>query len=95
LPPFSGKILFITYVGSWAEPFSIAYQDPGTLLPIRYDQQKYPGAPGVSGVSGGANCQQYAYEFLRAFGYQIPDFRSSDLGEDTAHTTAAFSAEPV
>ena len=51
-----------------------------------YNHDLYPGVLGVRGLIGGANCQQYAYEFLREFGYTIPDFRSSDLWEDTQHT---------
>jgi len=40
----------------------------------------------MRGLEGGANCQLYAYEFVRAFGYKLPDFRSSSLWKDTAHT---------
>jgi murein DD-endopeptidase / murein LD-carboxypeptidase len=56
---------------------------------VRYNHERYPGAPGVRGLVGGANCQQYGYEFLREFGYTIPDFRSSDLWEDTEHTVVS------
>ncbi|MFY9989341.1 MAG: hypothetical protein WAK31_31605 [Chthoniobacterales bacterium] len=61
---------------------------------VRYNYERYPGAPGVRGLAGGANCQQYAYEFLRAFGYKVPDFRSSDLWMDTIHTIVSNSPEP-
>ena len=67
---------------------------PAHFYQVRYDRRRYPGAPGVHGLTGGANCQQYAQEFLRAFGYQIPDFRSSDLWADTAHTVVCESPEP-
>ena len=67
---------------------------PERFYQVRYDHKRYPGAPGVEGLTGGANCQQYAYEFLRAFGFQIPDFRSSDLWADTAHTVVCESPEP-
>jgi murein DD-endopeptidase / murein LD-carboxypeptidase len=59
---------------------------PERFHQVLYNYDRYPGAPGVRGLVGGANCQQYAYEFLREFGYTIPDFRSSDLWEDTKHT---------
>ena len=36
---------------------------------VLYNHERYPGAPGVRGLVGDANCQQYAYEFLREFGY--------------------------
>jgi murein DD-endopeptidase / murein LD-carboxypeptidase len=55
---------------------------PDQFLGVKYNSAHYPGAPGVNGVVGGANCQQYAYAILRYFGRQIPDFRSSDLWED-------------
>ena len=32
---------------------------------VPFNFYRYPGAPGVSGFTGGANCQLYAYEFLR------------------------------
>ena len=60
---------------------------------VLYHHDRYPGAPGVKGLAGGANCQQYAYEFLREFGYLIPDFRSSDLWEDTRHTSVSKTPE--
>jgi hypothetical protein len=47
---------------------------PERFLAIRYNGDHYPGAPGVIGLIGGANCQRYAYEILRHFGLQIPDY---------------------
>jgi hypothetical protein len=38
------------------------------------------------GIDGGANCQQYVYELLRHSGFVIPNFRSSNLWEDSEHT---------
>jgi lipoprotein Spr len=61
---------------------------------VRYDGKCYPGAPGVRGLMGGANCQRYAYEFVRAFGYTIPNLRSSGLWVDTAHTVTVEQPEP-
>jgi lipoprotein Spr len=61
-------------------------------IPERFWQVRYHRG-GVRGVDGGANCQQYAYEFLRAFGYRIPDFRSSNLWADTLHTVVTASPE--
>jgi hypothetical protein len=68
---------------------------PERSYQVRYDHKRYPGAPGVRGLVGGANCQQYAYEFLRAFGDRIPDFRSSDLWADTALTVVSKCPEPL
>jgi murein DD-endopeptidase / murein LD-carboxypeptidase len=62
---------------------------PERFHQVLYNGNRYPGAPGVRGLVGGANCQQYAYEFLREFGYAIPDLRSSDLWEDTGHSVVS------
>ena len=67
---------------------------PERFYQVRYDADRYPGSPGVKGLPGGANCQQYAYEFVRAFGYTIPDLRSSDLWADTARSAAFEQPEP-
>lgn len=65
---------------------------PERFRKVLYNQKCFPVAPEVRGVTGGANCQQYAYEFVRAFGFTIPDLRSSDLWADTTHTH--FSQRP-
>ena len=67
---------------------------PQRFYKVCYDGKHYPGAPGVRGLVGGANCQQYAYEFVRAFGYVIPALRSSGLWTDTAHTASVDRPEP-
>jgi lipoprotein Spr len=60
-----------------------------------YNGAHYPGAPGVNGLEGGANCQQFAYELIRHYGCVIPDFRSSELWADTEHTCVAEVLEPL
>lgn len=40
-------------------------------------------------MAQGANCQNFAYELLRHFGLVVPYLRSSNLWEDTEHTTIA------
>ena len=67
---------------------------PERFQRVLYNPDRYPGAPGVRGLVGDANCQRYAYEFLREFGYTIPDFRSSDLWEDTVYTSVTDLPEP-
>ena len=57
---------------------------PKSFLKVHYDGQKYPGH--ATGLGGGSNCQHFAYELLRYFGKTIPNFRSSNLWEDTKHT---------
>ena len=61
---------------------------PARFHHVRYDGARYPGAEGVAGLDGGANCQQFAYELIRHFGFAPPDYRSSELWEDEAHTRA-------
>lgn len=60
---------------------------------VPFDFDRYPGAPGVRGLDDGANCQLFAYEFLREHGFAIGDLRSSDLWEDTEHTYEVASPE--
>lgn len=59
---------------------------PAEFRDVRYDGSRFPGAPGVVGVAGGANCQHYAYALLRHHGFDLPDFRSSELWADRQHT---------
>ena len=68
---------------------------PPHFLDVSYNGDCYPGAPGVSGIAHGANCQQFAYELLRHFGKHVPDFRSSDLWEDVGFTLEVSSFEPL
>jgi cell wall-associated NlpC family hydrolase len=60
--------------------------NPARFHHVQYNTARYPGAEGVVGLDGGANCQQFAYELIRHFGFVPPDYRSSDLWEDENHT---------
>jgi hypothetical protein len=62
---------------------------------VPYNGKRYPGAPGVSGLEGGANCQLFAYELLRANGRSIGDLRSSNLWEDTRDTFVVTEFAPL
>lgn len=66
---------------------------PARFYDVAFNFDRYPGAPGVSGFAGGANCQLYAYEFLREHGYSIGDLRSSNLWEDTEYTCAVVAPQ--
>jgi len=59
---------------------------PISFFDTYYDGSKYPGNPKCKGIKNGANCQYFAYELLRHFGFTIPDFRSSNLWEDKIYT---------
>lgn len=43
----------------------------------------------------GANCQLFAYEFLRYHGLEIPDFRSSELWGDQEYTCITVTLKPL
>lgn len=60
-----------------------------------YNGAHYPGAAQVKGLEGGANCQQFAYELLRYFGYFVPNLRSSDLWQDTLYTNVVTDLQPL
>ncbi|UWU23575.1 hypothetical protein N2601_25300 (plasmid) [Rhizobium sp. CB3060] len=68
---------------------------PESFWHVAYNADHYPGAPGMMGVDGGANCQQYAYSILRHFGFSIPDFRSSDLWADQTFTRVSPVMVPL
>ncbi|MDD2942131.1 MAG: NlpC/P60 family protein [bacterium] len=68
---------------------------PARFFDVYYDGRCYPGAKGVVGINNGANCQQFAYELMRHFGYNLPNFRSSDLWQDTVHTSFVTTFEPL
>jgi lipoprotein Spr len=61
---------------------------PPRFFRVRYDGRRYPG-------SAGANCQRFAYEMLRHFGCEIPDFRSSELWADTCCTRRVKRMRPL
>jgi len=73
----------------------IPFDVPPHLKGVRYNGDHFPGAPGVSGVEGGANCQQYAYTLLRHHGFKLPDFRSDELWLDVVHTMPVPEMAPL
>jgi hypothetical protein len=65
---------------------------PARFRAVRYDGSRYPGVG--CGLEEGANCQKFAYEFIRHHGCVIPDFRSAELWADTAYTQAISKPAP-
>jgi len=47
------------------------------------------------GLEQGANCQHFAYEFLRHFGFELPNLRSSELWSDSKYSTVALRIRPL
>lgn len=68
---------------------------PSEFFDSKYDASKYPGSGNCTGIKDGANCQYFAYEFLKHFRYIVPDLRSSDLWEDIIYTKKVESFEPL
>jgi hypothetical protein len=68
---------------------------PARFMRVRYDGARYPGAAGARGLGAGANCQRFAYEMLRHFGREIPDFRSSELWTDARFTKRVTRMRPL
>ena len=46
-------------------------------------------------LSAGANCQRWAYEVLRHFGFTVPDLRSDELWHDTVATRQVDAPRPL
>ena len=55
---------------------------PARFRVVRYNGSCYPGSPGLRGLRRGANCQHFAYELLRHFGFDVPNLRSRELWAD-------------
>lgn len=62
---------------------------PTFFMNIHYNGKNYPGAS-FDGLEGGANCQVFAYAFLKYHGITLPPLRSSELWEDSVYTTTVF-----
>lgn len=57
---------------------------------VAYHASRIPGVENAADLSLGANCQLYAYQILASKGYEIPDFRSSELWEDETFTLKVY-----
>lgn len=67
---------------------------PGWYWEIPYVGTRVPGDT-TGPVSEGANCQVWAYEVLRHFGYHLPDLRSDELWHDTTATRRVEFPQPL
>lgn len=66
-------------------------QIPQFFFSVRYNSEKYPG--NANGIIEGANCQQFCFELLRYFGFEIGVMRSSDLWVDNEWTRQVSEPE--
>jgi hypothetical protein len=65
---------------------------PAHISAMRFDGASFPGARARSGLG---NCQTFAFAVLRHFSRTIPDFRSSNLWEDSDYTCVPDTPEPL
>jgi len=65
------------------------------LLNAKYNSSRIPGVDNQSNLILGANCQVFAYEFLRVNDIKLPNFRSSELWEDKIYTKIVNDFEPL
>ena len=68
---------------------------PAEFADVEWVGEPFPGAPRVSGIEGGANCQLYAYSVLAHFGLTVPPVRSSELWTDARLATVGGDERPL
>lgn len=66
---------------------------PTSFFTYKYNCAAYPGSD--SSVQNEANCQQFAYDVLKYFGYEIGDLRSDELWNDTIYTKKSETLQPL
>jgi hypothetical protein len=74
---------------------SIIGDIPEHFWRVTYDPAHDPNSPVLVPMAQGANCQNFAYELLKHFDRHVPLLRSSNLWEDSEHTTAVSKPEPL
>lgn len=68
---------------------------PERFLGVPYKGAHYPGSPKTDGLVGGANCQTFAYELLKHFGLNPPQYRSSEFWADEEFTERVEELQPL
>jgi len=56
---------------------------PKWMMEVKYNGRIIPNGKAHDIANTGANCQVFAFHLLRHYGRIVPDFRSSELWEDT------------
>lgn len=65
---------------------NLTFEIPHRFAKVSYNAERIPGVKDQDDLIQGANCQVYAYEFLRHFGKNAPQLRSSELWSDSKYT---------
>ena len=68
---------------------------PEWIMGILYNGKVIPNGEEHKMKVHGANCQVYAYQFLRYNGYFVPDYRSKELWEDEKYSHTVESFQPL
>ncbi|MFE0510045.1 hydrolase [Streptomyces sp. NPDC058964] len=71
---------------------------PAAFWNVPHVGSRFPGSPTVTSrpdLALGANCQLFAYEVLRHFGFDPPALRSSELWADRTATVHVSPARPL
>lgn len=71
------------------------YVIPTNFLIVKYNGKAYPGSKHADGFKNGANCQHFIYEIYRYNKLVIPNFRSSEIWDDTVHTVRVNKLQPL
>jgi hypothetical protein len=68
---------------------------PAMFWAIAYNGANFPRESVPYELTGGANCQVFAYALLEHFGIAIPPLRSSELWSDTKFTRLVSDYHPL
>ncbi|ELA7318098.1 hydrolase [Vibrio alginolyticus] len=68
---------------------------PDRFKNVRYVSSRIPGCKDDSDLTLGANCQVFAYNLLRDFGLNPPNYRSSVLWDDSEFSEVVTEFKPL
>ncbi|ELA9461226.1 hydrolase [Vibrio alginolyticus] len=68
---------------------------PDRFKNVRYVSSRIPGCKDDSDLTLGANCQVFAYNLLRDFGLNPPNYRSSELWDDSEFSEVVIEFKPL
>jgi hypothetical protein len=74
---------------------SLAELLPPSFAGVPYVAGRCPGAPNVTSIEGGANCQLYSYAVLAHFDVDVPPLRSSALWSDPRLVMSGDREQPL